>query len=419
MSDAAHIWIDPKYSPLICEKNRRYYLVSGGRGSGKSYAVATLLISLLCERGQRILYTRYTMTSAELSIIPEFREKIEALGLSSIFLIRQRDIVNLETGSSIIFSGIRESSGNQTAKLKSLAGITAWVLDEAEELTDEETFDKIDMSVRSVSAQNRIILILNPAYRSHWIFKRFYEPYSLPDGFNGVTDTAVYIHTTYADNLRNLPDDVLRIIDERRISSPLKHAHIDLGHWCDESEGALWSQEIIDAGRVWSHPPLVRIVVAVDPAVTASTQSDETGIVAAGIDASDNLYILGDYSGIYSPLSWAREVVRVYQLHDADRVIGEVNQGGDLIESNLRTVDKDIPYSAVRATRGKAIRAEPIAALYEAGRVHHVGQFPRLEEELTTWSPASDYSPDRLDALVWAITSLTTKKAAYQPPIVI
>ena len=141
------LWIHPKYSPLI-ESDSRYFLISGGRGSGKSFSIAALLISFLCERGQRILYTRYTMSAAETSIIPEFVEKIRLLGLDGLFEIRQREIVNTQTGSSILFSGIKESSGNQTAKLKSLTGITTWVLEEAEELDDEDVFDKIDMCVR-------------------------------------------------------------------------------------------------------------------------------------------------------------------------------------------------------------------------------------------------------------------------------
>ena len=409
--------IHPKYSPLI-ESECRYFLVSGGRGSGKSFGVAALLISFLCERGQRILYTRYTMSAAETSIIPEFVEKIELLGLSSIFEIRQREIVNVQTGSSILFSGIKESSGNQTAKLKSLTGITTWVLEEAEELDDEETFDKIDMSVRSLAAQNRIILILNPAWKTHWIYRRFFEPHKIPDEFNGVVDSVCYIHTTYEDNLENLPPDILRITEQRRLTSPLKYLSIDRGHWSDSAEGALWDYKTITDLRVWQAPELVRIVIAIDPAVSANKDSDETGIIAAGISDAGEIYILGDYSLIGSPLAWANAAVGAYRKHSADRIVAEINQGGDLVEANLRNVDRNIPFTAVRATRGKRLRAEPIAALYEAGKVHHVGTFPILEEQLCTWSPAIDDSPDRLDALVWACTALTTKTPAYQTPIV-
>ncbi len=169
--------------------------------------------------------------------------------------------------------------------------------------------------------------------------------------------------------------------------------------------GGLWKYEDINAYRVTAPPPLTRIVVGVDPAVSSNVHSDETGIVAAGKDGKDHLYVLGDHSLRGSPLEWARTVAAAVDRHGADRVVGETNNGGDLIEANLRTVSKNIPFKKVTASRGKLIRAEPIAALYEQGRVHHVGTFPALEDQLCEWSPGSD-SPDRMDALVWAITEL-------------
>ena len=412
------VTIHEKYQPLLTEQNSRYYLVLGGRASGKSFSVSTILVIRLCEPGQRILYTRYTMTSAETSIIPEFREKIEMLGLSSVFEIRQREIINTQTDSSILFSGIKESSGNQTAKLKSLTGITSWVLEEAEELDDEEIFDKIDMSVRALTAKNRIILILNPSWKTHWIYRRFYEPYMIPEEYNGVVGPVCHIHTTYEDNIRNLPPDILQIIEERKRTNYQKYLHIDRGHWATEITGALWTYDMIAAARVWQIPDLRRIVVAVDPAVTASETSDETGIIVGGIDYNDHIYILADRSLIGTPLEWARAVVAAYTDYGADRVVAEVNQGGDLVEANIRMVDKTLAYKAVRASRGKRIRAEPVAALYEQGRVHHIGRFAELEDQLCTWSPLSDDSPDRLDALVWLCTELTDKTPAYQKPIV-
>jgi phage terminase large subunit-like protein len=155
-------------------------------------------------------------------------------------------------------------------------------------------------------------------------------------------------------------------------------------------------------------------VVAIDPAVTSNKDSNETGIIVAGkgvcrCQGSPEVhgFILSDASGVYTPSEWGNEAVARYRHHKADRVIGEVNNGGDLVESNLRTVDKAIPYRAVHASRGKAIRAEPISALYEQGRVHHVGDFPKLEDQLTTWDPTAGMkSPDRLDAAVWALTEL-------------
>jgi predicted phage terminase large subunit-like protein len=145
--------------------------------------------------------------------------------------------------------------------------------------------------------------------------------------------------------------------------------------------------------------------VAIDPAVTAGEESDETGIVLAGVGADGHGYVFDDLSGRFTPDTWGNRAIRAYKLHSLDRVIGEVNNGGDLVEHVLRTIDAGVSYRAVRATKGKYTRAEPVAALYEQGKVHHVGNLAELEDQLCTWVPG-EKSPDRLDALVWALTEL-------------
>lgn len=174
-----------------------------------------------------------------------------------------------------------------------------------------------------------------------------------------------------------------------------------------DSEGALWKRDTIEAARVSQFPELTRIVVAVDPSVTSSDDAAETGIIVAGIAKNDHFYILADNSLRGTPHQWATAVISAYKLHRADRIIGEANNGGDLIEANIRTVDKNASFRKVHASRGKDIRAEPIASLYEQGRVHHVGYFSELEDQMCTWEPGQK-SPDRLDALVWALTELSS-----------
>ena len=168
------IKLNDKYAPLF-KDDSRFFIVTGGRGSAKSFAVTTFAALLSREQGHRILYTRQTMSSAHLSIIPEFQEKIELLGMSNDYSINKTEIKNTVSNSEILFRGLKASSGDQTANLKSLQGITTWVLDESEELTDEAKFDTIQRSIRSNKKQNRIILILNPATKEHWIYKRFFE----------------------------------------------------------------------------------------------------------------------------------------------------------------------------------------------------------------------------------------------------
>ena len=180
-----------------------------------------------------------------------------------------------------------------------------------------------------------------------------------------------------------------------------------------DNPAALWQRSQIDAGRIgataWKDAPatLKRIVVVIDPAVTSNPDSDLTGIVVAGI-AGDQCYVLADLSLSATPDRWARAAINAFYLHRADRIVAEVNNGGDLVETVIRTVDRNVPYRKVHASRGKAIRAEPIAALYEQNKVHHIGSLPALEDEMCDFDPTQiGKSPDRMDALVWALSELT------------
>ncbi|HKS94952.1 MAG TPA: hypothetical protein VJV74_02340 [Terriglobia bacterium] len=171
----------------------------------------------------------------------------------------------------------------------------------------------------------------------------------------------------------------------------------------DEIPGALWTRKLIEQTRVTEHPPLVRIVVGVDPSGSSTT---EAGIVAGGVDAKGHGYVLRDATLLApTPQAWAGAAVTVYDLLDADRIVGERNYGGDMVESTIKTVSDRVSYKDVIATRGKLVRAEPIAALYEKGIVHHVGQFPELEDEQVSYVPGNK-SPNRMDALVWCMTEL-------------
>jgi phage terminase large subunit-like protein len=177
----------------------------------------------------------------------------------------------------------------------------------------------------------------------------------------------------------------------------------------EQADGALWSRQAIEAARiaVEDQPELLRIVVAIDPAVTTGEHADETGIVVAGIGADGLAYVVRDASGRFSPNEWATRAINLYRLFGADRIVAETNNGGEMIELTLRTVLPSVAFKAVSAAKGKQARAEPVAALYEQGRVRHVGGFPALEDQMCNWEPGSGASsPDRVDALVWALTEL-------------
>lgn len=242
------ITLNNKYKPLF-ENDTRYFIITGGRGSSKSFGVGTFTNLLSFELGHKILFTRQTMTSAHLSIIPEFQEKIDLMELNNFFEVNKSEIRNKQSKSEIIFRGIKTSSGDQTANLKSLQGVTTWILDEAEELTDETTFDKINLSIRQKGKQNRIILILNPATKEHWIYKRFFEDKGVNEGFNGIKDDVTYIHTTYEDNVANLDESFINEVLRIKETNPDKYKHQILGGWLNKAEGVIYSNWRIDNFR--------------------------------------------------------------------------------------------------------------------------------------------------------------------------
>lgn len=235
-----NIVINDKFQPLY-DSDARYFIVTGGRGSGKSYGATLIETTNTFKAGYNCLYTRYTMTAAELSIIPEFKEKISLIKCDRYFDIQKKDIVNTITDSRVLFRGIKTSSGNQTANLKSLQGISTWVLDEAEEMVSEEDFDTIDLSIRSNVQQNRIVLIMNPTTKEHWVYKRFFEGMGVQEGFNGQVDNVQYIHTTYLDNIENLPESFINSVEQIRKTNPTKYKHKILGGWLDRAEGVVFT----------------------------------------------------------------------------------------------------------------------------------------------------------------------------------
>jgi phage terminase large subunit len=245
------IKVKKKYLPII-SNDSRYYIVSGGRGSGKSFSINALLVMLTYESKHTILFTRYTLTSAYISIIPEFLDKLEQLQMTQDFHITKDEIINKKTGSKIIFRGIKTSSGDQTANLKSLQGITTWVVDEAEELTDEQKFDTIDLSVRQQGRQNRVILILNPTTKEHFIYRRFFEDRGVQEGSNINKGNTTYIHTTYKDNLEHLSKSYIEQIEQMKQRRPEKYKQQMLGAWMSKAEGVIFNNWTIGEFKRYS-----------------------------------------------------------------------------------------------------------------------------------------------------------------------
>jgi len=252
--------IEPQaaYLPLYTNRDKFIVLVTGGRGSAKSFNLSTFIERLtfdhrLVEEGgdrrhiaPQILYTRYTMVAAAISIIPEFMEKARLEGTERYFRATQADVINRLTGGRVMFRGIKTSSGNQTARLKSIHGISCFVVDEAEEWTSERDFETIMLSIRQKHLQNYIIIIMNPTDANHWVYKRFIENTHRTELIDGVPiqisthPDVLHIHTTYLDNREHLSREFLREVEQMRAAQPAKYAHQVLGKWDDVAEGAIY-----------------------------------------------------------------------------------------------------------------------------------------------------------------------------------
>ena len=327
------IELNQKYSTL--GNDSRYYVVTGGRASGKSFSVNLMLVLLTYEANHTILFTRYTLTSAYVSIIPEFIEKIEMLNKFDDFHITKDEIINIRSGSKIVFKGIKTSSGDQTASLKSITGVTTWVLDEAEELTDEETFDKIDLTIRETKNQNRIILILNPTTKEHWLYRRFFEEKGIQEGSNTQKDNVTYIHTTYKDNLENLSKSFIKQIEDIKIRRPLKYKHAIMGGWLDKAEGVIFKK--------WSVGKFKKVGVSVW-GQDYGFSNDPTTLIETNIDTSNKRIYLKEC--FYLPRLTTSEITRLNLKHTnrgliiADsaepRLISEIRSKGCNIKPSIK-----------------------------------------------------------------------------------
>jgi len=383
------ITIKNKYKALGSDS--RYYIVSGGRGSGKSYSVNLFLLLLTYEVGHVILFTRYTLTSAHISIIPEFIDKIETANLQNDFYITKDEIINIKTGSKILFKGIKTSSGTQTANLKSLAGVTTWVLDEAEELTDEITFDKIDFSIRAKDIQNRVILILNPTTKEHFIYNRFFESKGIADGSNVTKHDTTYIHTTYYDNIENLSESFISQVEQMKIKNPQKFKHVILGGWLDKAEGVVFSNWRIDTFNEVSTSIYGQdFGFSVDPTTLVKVSIDKTKKI---IYAKELLYKSGlNTTEIYTENNRYCGSSLIIADSAEPRLISELKQRG----LNIKGVDKPKIIERIALIQDYEIIVDPDS--------------PNLIKELNNYvwhdrkseTPIDDYN-HLLDALGYAV----------------
>lgn len=285
-------------------------------------------------------------------------------------------------------------SAEDPAALRGPQHDTAWVDEFAKFARAEETFDMLQFGLR-LGARPRQVVTTTP--RPVPALKRLMND-----------PTTMMSHATTFANKAHLAPAFFDAVIARFEGTHLGRQEL-MGELVEDVPGALWARAQIESTRIADAPDLMRIVVAIDPPVTSGPRADECGIVAAGVSAEGAFFVLADHSvqGL-SPAAWAARAVALYRALEADRIVAEVNQGGELVRGVLEQAGHHLPLHIVRASRGKIARAEPIAALYERGLVHHVGTHPELEDQMCSYTGEGGKSPDRMDALVWALTDLTS-----------
>lgn len=374
------------------------WLILTGRGWGKTRVGAEDIAEFMREHprsrtalvGATFADVRDTMVEGESGLL-------SVLHPSELLRGTEEKAWNRSIGELVLANGARAKafSAEKPKRLRGPQHHRAWADELAAWENLQMTWDMLMFGLR-LGANPQVIITTTP------------QPLKLLLDVRARPTTVMTTGTMY-DNIHNLAPGAVAELKRKYENTRLGRQEL-LGHLLEEAEGALWKRRTIDRHRVTPglRPlELTRVVVAIDPAMSVSETSDETGIVAAGKGVDGHGYVLGDRSGKFLPLTWAKRALLLWKEFEGDHITAEVNNGGDLVKSNIRAVDDFVPVNAVNASRGKRVRAEPVSSLYEQGLVHHVGTFAELEDQMCGWDPDSDDdSPDRVDALVYALTDL-------------
>jgi hypothetical protein len=407
----------------------RFNLIFGGSRSGKTFeTVGTIIERALFSPNSRHLIVRQEGTAAKRALVKGTVPEVIALRWPGL-AIKWNELYGyyeLPNGSQIWIGGLNDDKalekilGNEYASIyineASEVRYSAFTLLRSRLAQVVDTIDGDRLS-------QRFYVDLNPTTQAHWTHKLWIQGKD-PETDLPIDDTQYgHIVVNPMDNEANLSPEYLK--DLQSLPPHARKRFWD-GQYQSDAPDAIWRREIIRYGT----PPadLARVVVAIDPATTADAGSDETGIVCAAADAGRNGWTLADDSGRYKPMEWARRAIGLYDQFDADCIVAEANQGGEMVVQTIRSIRPTIPIKTVNATRGKIVRAEPVASLYEQGKIFHAEPFPALEDQMCAWTVGLDrkksgFSPDRVDALVWAFTDLfglvirkqALPKAAPQP----
>jgi hypothetical protein len=409
--------------------------LGGGSRSGKTFLlVRAIILRALKSPGSRHAIFRYRFNAIKASIIYDTLPKVMSLcfpGLWQHCNLNKTDwFLALPNGSEVWFCGLDDKE--RTEKILGLEFATEYFNECSQIPYQSVVLAMSRLAQKTSNLRLKAYYDFNPPSKKHWTYRIFIDRKdpNTKQLLKNADDYAFYLINPN-DNKENLDPKYLSILD----AMPEKARNrFLLGRFADDSEGALWTEEVLATNRILNTanmPAMQRIVIAVDPSGCSGeedTRSDEVGIVVVGLGTDGHGYLLEDLSGRFGPSDWGRVVVEAYHRHAADRIVGEGNYGGAMVEHVIRTEYPEAPFEMVTATRGKVVRAEPVSALYNQGKVHHIGYYPELEDQMCA-STLGGYmglrSPDRMDALVWAVFAifkgLTQSEASrnWTPPKVI
>ena len=412
----------------------RNVMLRGGARSGKTF----LLIRAIVQRainapGSRHVIFRFRFNHAKTSVWADTMPKVFKLCFPGLAVVWNKTdfYVELPNGSQIWIAGLDDKE--RVEKILGQEYVTLYFNESSQipwgsvETAMSRLAQLVELAPEIAEATGRTHIALkayfdcNPPSKLHWSYSLF-RAHLKPGTREALPHPEAYaeMRINPRDNAENLPGEFFDVLASM---SAAKRLRFEEGEWASEVAGALWALEDrtasdgkvmpgIDSQRVAAVdvPDMLRVVVAVDPSGTRGDGGgDDIGIVVAGRGIDGQAYVFVDGTCQLSPEGWGRRAVDLYHRHNADRVVGERNFGGDMVRFTVATADRNVSFKEVTASRGKAVRAEPIAALYEQGRVHHVGDFPDLEDQMCNFTPQGfigEGSPDRADALVWALTEL-------------
>lgn len=409
----------------VLTSSSKHIALGGGSRSGKTFLIVLAVVTrALKAAGSRHVIVRYRFNAVKASVVLDTLPKVIKAAYGGLWerckLDKQDWFLTLPNGSEIWFMGLDDKERSE--KILGMEFATMYY-NECSQIPYASYILSKTRLAQKTSLSNKLYFDFNPPSKRHWTFRTFVSKVDVESGNLLDQNDYAYFLINPEDNKANIDGDYIEML--RGLPERARKRFLE-GQFTDDDENALWKDDFLIAGRLLGRiqdaiPEFKRVVVAVDPSGCSGdqdTRSDEVGITVNALGVDGHGYLIEDLSGRHSPNEWGQIVASAYDRHDADAVVGESNFGGAMVEHVVRTAKPNVHYKEVRASRGKHRRAEPIAALYEQGKIHHIGHYPELEDQLLSFSRDGYQgvkSPDRADAAIWGFTELF--EGMTRPPI--